>query len=318
MIRTSLFLLCAALLMSWSSRTLADAETGDGAKHLLRYRFEPGETIRWRVVHLARIKTTVSGTTQTAETDSKSIKAWRVVEVDDNGAATFEHTVEHVDMRQKLTGRQEVAYNSRTDAEPPVGFENVAKSIGARLSLITISARGEVVKRSDENIASTSTNEGQVTICLPEEPVAVGETWSFPYDLVIPGNGGTVRNIKTRQKYTLEAVKNGVATIRVATVILTPVRDPVVEAQLIQKETQGTVRFDIEAGRVIGQQMDLDKRVVGFTGANDTSSLHYLTRFTEDLITEKLPAEYADSSTAQGDSDPKTAAKSGEEEAAIR
>jgi len=116
--------------------------------------------------------------------------------------------------------------------------------------------------------------------------VAVGETWSFPYEIVIPSNNGTVVKIKTQQKYSLERVKNGVATIKMATVILTPVHDPAVEAQLIQRQTEGTIRFDIEAGRVISQQMDLDKRVVGFAGKTEPSSLHYLTRFTEDLVTE--------------------------------
>ncbi len=307
MTRAILFLLSAVLVLTSPATIMAEkGASGDAEKHLLRYRFKPGETVRWQVVHLAKIKTTVSGTTQTAETVSKSVKAWKVVDVDNSGTATFEHTVEQVDMRQKLTGRQEVSYNSLTDKEPPLGFENVAKSVGTRLALITINNRGEIVKRINENEVTTSDNQGQITIPLPEDAVAVGQSWSFPYDLVIPGNNGTVLNVKTRQQFTLEEVNSGIATIQVATVILTPVRDPAIEAQLIQKESHGTVRFDIEAGRVLAQQMDLDKRVVGFTGKTDSSSLHYLTRFTEDLITGKQGSE--DSSAAES-AEAKTEAK---------
>ena len=53
--------------------------------------------------------------------------------------------------------------------------------------------------------------------------------------------------------------------------------NPAIEAQIVQREGSGVVRFDIEAGRIIGQQMDVDKHVVGFRG--EASSIHYVTRF---------------------------------------
>ena len=63
------------------------------------------------------MRTTVSGTTQTAETRSESVKLWEVKEVDETaGQATFVHSVESVDMRQSVSGRQDVHYNSETDS----------------------------------------------------------------------------------------------------------------------------------------------------------------------------------------------------------
>ena len=53
-------------------------------------------------------------------------------------------------------------------------------------------------------------------------------------------------------------------------------------AQLVQRESNGTVKFDIDAGRVLSQQIDLDRRVVGYP--NQASSMHYRTRFTEELL----------------------------------
>jgi hypothetical protein len=46
--------------------------------------------------------------------------------------------------------------------------------------------------------------------------------------------------------------------------------------------TKGMLRFDINRGRVISQNTDLDEQVLGFSGAN--SSLQYVGRFTEDLL----------------------------------
>ena len=81
--------------------------------------------------------------------------------------------------------------------------------------------------------------------------------------------------------FELLAVKTGVATIHVGTQILSPIHEPAVEAQLIQYESSGTVRFDIDAGRILCQEMEVDKGVVGFRG--EASSIHYLTRFTEEF-----------------------------------
>jgi len=257
-----------------------------GRTYLLRYKFKPGESVRWRVVHRAKVETTVSGTTQTAETFSSSVKLWRVIKVEPDGTATFEHLVESVDMRQKLSGRQEIRYNSQTDDQPPAEFAPVAESIGVCLSVITLDPTGRIVSRQRKPAKASVESEGQITIPLPKEAVPVGHRWSFPYPIDVPLESGGIKRVQTLQQFALEDVKTGVATISVATHILTPIDDPAIQAQLVQRESSGTVRFDIDAGRILSQQMDLDKRVVGFRGP--ASSLHYATRFTEELLTKAV------------------------------
>ncbi len=266
-------------LLSWLALSPAGAEV---EKYTLRYRFQPGETLRWNVEHRAFTRTAVSGSTQTAETFSNSEKVWRVKQVNPDGSATFEHSVQWVDMRQKLTGNNEIRYDSRKDAKPPVGFEDVAASVGVPLSIITLDARGKIVKRQRILTKGVAANEGSVTIPLPDEPIAVGSLWTFPCDIEVPLEKGGVKKIKALQQFKLENVKTSVAFIRVSTQIISPVTEPAIEAQLVQREGTGVVRFDIDAGRIIGQQMDVDKHVVGFRG--EASSLHYVTRFSEQLI----------------------------------
>jgi hypothetical protein len=269
------------------------AVAADAEKYTLRYKFQPGETVRWEVQHRSKIRTAVSGTTDTTETLTTSLKAWRVTEVRPDGSATFQHSFEWIDMRNSLSGREETRYNSRTDAKPPAGFQDVAKLVGVPLSTVTIDAKGKVLHRQDTRPRpaaapekSSLQNEGWMTIPLPEEPVAVGHVWSLPLDIEIPLEGGGVKKIKAVQQFALEEVKTGVATIRVSTDILTPITDPAVESQLVQRETAGKVRFDIDAGRVISQQIDIDKHVVGFRG--DASSIHYLNRFSQQLLPEQV------------------------------
>lgn len=274
---------CGALLAALCLLPVLSAAADDEAKqkYLLRYKFAPGETFRWEVEHLATVRNTVAGTTQTAETKTKSIKVWEVTKVEDDGNATFTHLVSSVDMLQKLTGRQEVRYNSETDEKPPVGFEQVAEDVGVPLSEITINSRGETVKR-EEKRDRPQPSSGQITILLPEDEVAVGDVWKQPYTEKVAHQDGRVKEVKTQQRFKLEEVSNGVAKISVATQILTPIHDPVIEAQLVQRETAGTVRFDIEKGLILSQRMDLDKRVHGSQG--EASLMHYVTRFTEEYL----------------------------------
>ena len=81
-------------------------------------------------MHRATVQTTIQGTSQTAETHSKSIKRWRVDNVADDGAVTFTHSVESIDMWQKMQGRSEIRYNSLTDSDVPPGYEEAAAAVG--------------------------------------------------------------------------------------------------------------------------------------------------------------------------------------------
>lgn len=226
------------------------AAAGEAEKYTLRYKFHPGETLRWNVEHQSKVRATVSGSTQETETLSISVNAWKVADVQPDGTATFEHRVEWVDMRQTLTGRKEVRYDSRTGGKPPVGFEDAARSVGVPLSIVTMDPQGKVLQRRDTKprpaVAqaksavdkSAPQNEGWITIPLPDGQVPVGYTWSLPQDFDVPLPGGGVKKVKAVQQFTLEGVKTGVATIRVSTEILTPVSDPAVESQLVQRENR--------------------------------------------------------------------------------
>lgn len=277
----------AALMMAAFNAMLSSTVSGEEATYELRYKFEPGEVIRWNVSQQARVRTTISGTTQTAETLSRSVKVWRVTEVKDSGEMTVEHSVESIDMKQQVTGREEVRYNSVNGDEPPVEFAEAAKAVGKPLVLITISPRGTVANREliDE---SQQKNDGQLLLPMPDGPIKVGDHWIEAHEVEVTQESGARKKIKARQKFTLEDVDMGIATIRVATEILSPIHDPQVEAQVVQLAKKGRVQFDIEKGRMVRQQLDLDERVHGFSG--DASVMHYVTRFVEEILPSSVEA----------------------------
>jgi hypothetical protein len=248
----------------------AVAKPDNPQQYLLRYRFKPGDHVRTKVVHQASVRTTIEGTSQTAKTVSVSVKVWKVVEVDREGRVTFEHAVEFVDMKNDVTGRETVSYDSREDDEPPAGFEDVARRVGVPLTRVVMDKTGTLHQR--EELAAGATTPTQMVLPLPEKKVIIGSTWTFPDDVVINLQNGGSRKIKCRQRFELLAVENGIAKISIATQVLTPIRE----------YPEGTIQFDMKAGRVIAQQIDLDRRVTGYPNAK--SSMHYRTRFTETLL----------------------------------
>lgn len=191
------------------------------------------------------------------------------------------HSVESIDMWQKTQGRPEVRYNSQTDDQVPPGYEEIAEAVGVPLTVVTLDRHGNVLSREEKHKQSNPSNV-PLTIPLPADPVSIGYSWSVPSDFEVILKGGTSRKIQTKEKFKLEKVSDGVATISMETQVVTPLNDPAIEAQLVQRLTNGTLKFDLEQGRVISQQLDLDRRIVGFSGA--ASSMHYVTRFTEDLM----------------------------------
>ncbi len=247
----------------------------------LAYRFTAGETVRWNVVHQATVRTTIQGVEQTARSRSESVKAWKVNKASPGGPFELVHSVESVRMSNQVSNRARVTYDSRKDKTPPPGFELAAQNVGIPLTAVRIDARGNVLHREDKQPRKLVPQDTPIAVPLPAGRVAVGHTWNEPHELRLVGKDGTPRRIRTRRRFELRAVKNGVATIEASYQVLTPIRDPSIEAQLVQRVSEGLIRFDLGAGRIISQQMDVDKRVHDFAGPG--ALMHYVMRFTEEL-----------------------------------
>ncbi|MCO6043509.1 hypothetical protein NG895_06280 [Aeoliella sp. ICT_H6.2] len=253
----------------------------DNQKITLTYKLKAGETLRYTIDHRASVRSTIEGTTQKAITRSESVKAWKVQDVMPDGEMEFTHIVEQVRMVNRLPDRAEMVYDSEEDKTPPPGFEDAAAAVGTVLSVIRMSPRGEVIERDVKHHQPAADTEAPVTLLLPEKPVAVGDTWNEPRSVPVQTADGAKREIQTRRHYELIKVSAGVATIEVSYQVLSPI-DPAIEAQLVQRLMKGTVKFDIAAGRVLSQEMEVDQRVLGFAGP--TSSMHYLMQMDERLL----------------------------------
>ncbi|MEX0689520.1 MAG: hypothetical protein WD072_12760 [Pirellulales bacterium] len=253
----------------------------------LRYVFRRGDTVASRVEHRALTETTMNGVTESVETMTDSTRTWRVVHVDAAGAATLEQSVNDVTMTSRSSDRGEIRWASSGDAEPPPGYEAVPASLGVPLVRLTVSPAGLVLERRELRPCPAAASGDLVIVPLPEEPVPVGHIWTVPDEVIVEVPNGPRKAVRTRLRYRLEAVHDGLATIAVDTTVLTPLDDPRLEARLLERIWDGTIRFDIEAGRITSRRTAIDRRVVGFGGPQ--SSVRYKASLDERTIDAVRP-----------------------------
>ena len=273
---------------SASEQLQAATQKYAGNTYTLTYKFRAGEEFRTQVTHLATVDTKVKGVEETMKSRSVSAKVWKIQKVDAQGNITFVQSVEWVEMWKSLTGRPESKYDSRTDKEVPADYQHVAQSVGIPLATITIDPIGRVVNREDAR-KQVNSSIGDLTVPFPAQALKIGDQWNMPQEIKLVDEQKRTKVVQVRQQYTLEKVQTGVASIKVETQVLTPVDDPQLQSQLIQRMQKGTVKFDIEAGRIINRQMDLDETVLGFSGPD--SSMQYLARYSEEQVKASVAAK---------------------------
>jgi hypothetical protein len=256
-------------------------------KYLLRYKFAMGEVLRYQVKQASNLRSTVDGTTQSLKTQSDSVKVWKVTDVLPSGEIEFLHLVESVKMTNETPGQPARTFDSSSKEKPAPGFESAARAVGVPLVKVRIAADGKVVSREEQLPQQAAPAEDMpITLELPDEAIAVGDKWNHVYNIPVKKQSGAEVRIRTRRLCQLRQVQSGVAVIDVEYQILTPV-DPYVRAQIVERLTKGSVRFDVERGRVVQQQHEVDRREVGFAAQQNASSMHFVARTQERLLEGK-------------------------------
>lgn len=263
-------------------------------KTLLRHQLSTGDSLRYQVTHVAKTKTRINGSEEIVNVHTTSVRVWKVLAVTDK-EMTFEHSVESVQMTQQTGDKDEIRWDSTSGEKPPRAFSVVATQIGSPLATVTMNGRGEELKREDHGGTKASLGMGQLTLALPAQPIATGESWSVPSDVRVRTDAGLVKRIKIRQLYTLKKVKAGVATISVRSEPLTPIETESVQAQVVQQLSNGSIRFDVDNGVLLSKELDWDETVVGFQGPG--SMLEYRARMTEERLADE-PVQTAGKLTA--------------------
>jgi len=272
--------------LSTAINAAGPTEKADEAKYTLRYRFKEGETVLYEVTHIAKTKTRLRGVEEVSQVHTVSEKVWNFQAPTTPDKMKFEHSVAKVELMQQTGEKPEIRWDSNSGGTAPVEFEKVAAQLGTPLSTVSIDARGQEVARETHAGSEAQLGMGGLTLSLPEEPIAIGDSWNIPREFKVRGASGDIRAIKIREVFTLDKVETGVATLSIRSEVLTPIEDGSIKAQVVQQLSNGSIRFDIDSGRVLSKQLDWDESVVGFQG--DNSLMEYRARMTETIATSPV------------------------------
>lgn len=267
-------------------------------KYVLKYKMKAGEEIRWAVEHVVSTKVQMAGESEESSSRSVTNKLWKVTNVDQLGNLTFVHSIESIDMWQKVGEGKPVTYNSLKDKEVPEEYQGVAEQLGKPVAMFSIKPDGSVIDRKS-SLSESSFGVGKITIPLPNQAIPVGHKWSVPTQLKANDENGAAKVLKARVLYELTEVRGQNASIRFKTEVLTPITSEKVRSTIMQQMTEGYLVFDMELGRPVVKRVDWDEKAQGFEGPD--SLLTYVGKMTEKLVTDKESSTQSNNANDDGD-----------------
>jgi hypothetical protein len=283
-----LFALAAAAVVTLTVRAeepAAPVETATAQRYTLRYQYSANQVLRYALTNESTINAQAGNFAETVEQKCTTTRKYRVLSVDPPGNASIEVTFERVQLTA-TAGQDLIEYDSDSAAPVPTALQGIKGTIGTPRGTIRLAPTGTVL---DIELATDDTQfkESRTEFMppLPEQPVAVGETWKeeFSVDVAIE-TPPFKKPIRLQRLYSLRSVENGVATIDERTIVLTPGLDAKLEGQLMRRTAAGTCTLDLDRGLLIQREVSIDNRVVGFEGPN--TMLHVKERREDRLLPE--------------------------------
>lgn len=267
---------------------IVDGVAADAPRYTLRYQFEPDSETRWNVSHRLWKETSYGGMTRNIETVSKIVRRWKIGRpdpADELERFPGAYFIDSMNLQQREEGAEPILYDSQTDETVPAEFAQFGteKMIGVELENFRVDPYGLMTEKTKliEGFRGEERN-ARVLVPFPDEPVAVGESWTLPYTIFLQNRDKTVKTLDGVKKYTLENVTGSLATIRFRTTLLSIVGDPFLEGQLAEKLFSATARFDMERGIMIQTEQEFKRTVPGAFG--DGTILDYRCKITEELV----------------------------------
>ena len=249
------------------------------ARYRLAYKFRQEESVFYEVSTEMTVVTRYMEDKEEAHNKTEARKHFRVIKVHPDGSADLELVIDWVQMSAKMAADDPgVEFDSAKPESHRKKFDHILKAIGKPQAIMQFEPTGKCVKvhHEEQNAAisdlpksSQVSGDSHQTFLdiLPDQDLAVGGTWFDRFELMVTVDKNLKKSIKLKRIYKLESVEDGIARISLSTVIISPVTEPSISAQLIQRETSGMIEFDIEKGVVLSRHTSCDKEVVAPFGA---------------------------------------------------
>lgn len=250
---------------------------GSEPRQQLAYKFQLGHFVNFEVVNKMTMTTQYQQATEKVTHESKTWKQLRVISIDESGNILLEPYIQRVIMSAKFNDAEPTVFDSDKPDETPHQFNEVAKTVKKPVARVLVTSSGELLKITLLEGAPASLAQGGTAAdprlnfltSMPKEPVGVGGIWKDRFEAPVNvGSNGLQQMVKLQRVYEVTKIEGNIATISLKTGVITPVSDPQIELQLMQRTPTGVLEFDIARGCVLSQRTIGDRTVVGALGPN--------------------------------------------------
>lgn len=257
----------------------------------LTYRFESGETVRYQIDQEATLLAVKGDVREKTFSRSQTEQRLKVVSVDSDGVTTLRLSIAEARMEYAFNDTEPTVFDSRKNTLP----KGVDRAIDRPLAEIRVQPNGTVAEIDSllsqaelEEVPGKLGLNGEAAdtlfVKLPDGPVSIGHEWHDVQGTKVSVTRELKQEVKLLKQYRLERIENGVAVISLKSSVMTPVTEPSMLVQLIQRTSTGTIRFDVAAGRIIDWKVDVDNTEIGWHGPD--SSLRAVSTWNERLLVE--------------------------------
>jgi len=238
------------------------------AEYRLAYKFRANEDVYMPLATESRMVVQKGPATVTTTNQSTVERHIHVVAVEPDGSATVDLFIDNVKLSYAFNNGTPTVYDTGTGDAPPRGFEGVKSSVGSR-GRVRFSTRGSVMPLPGV-VANPSSDPSEASESffdlLPTKPVHVGDEWFDDIKVQVSVSRTLKQKIAFRRRYTLESVDGDTATIRLRTAEITPVEDPHIRAQLVQRAPEGKITFSLERGQITARDVSCNRTETGIMG----------------------------------------------------
>lgn len=157
----------------------------------------------------------------------------------------------------------------------------MSKFIGTPLALLRIDSQGRVLEVK-QGSASRYEAEPPFVVVFPAVAAKEGQAWLRPFNLTLDPPYGSGEKLEATERYQCTRLAGGKATLTVANQIKAMPENTKDQVPLVQKLSEGHVTFDLQAGRLLDVQLNIDRMLLNHRG--EGSSYHFQSWFSEQLV----------------------------------
>ena len=246
----------------------------------LKYRYSPGQVLKYDGKQSLAVESTVAGTTQKFTSETISLREWRVLGVDAKGNARLAMTIVRAKVDATAADGKKIAFDTESDPEN----NPLAAVIGKPLVEVTLSPNGQVLDLGESKSAAAGQFVAHIRTLLyamPTVAVAAGTGWQTDLQLPLPPPVGKGEQVRLRQTFRLEKVADSVATINLASELAEEIKGKARVAAIAQFLPSGTIELDLSRGVLRRVDLAIDQKVTDFAGPD--SEMHVTGSYREEL-----------------------------------